>query len=346
MTQVNVNDYQDEKSCIYKGEIYSARDNGAVLRHPPEGKKARRSDNKWTFGRLDSKTGYLYFGKDRIHRIVAYAFHGEPPTSEHIADHIDTNRQNNRAENLRWVTRLENALYNPITLKRIILVCGSIDAFIADPSLLRNSSFDQNFEWMRAVTPEEAKIAFERLSEWAKSDPIPSGRGSLGEWVYQSRDPEAKKYISHSMSHANKMDSLEIISEVQDVVMSKTQGAAQRDWRTPAEFPSCPDTTEEKPLSVYLKRLLKDAIFSRTDYGEFKVLDSALSQNELELYVICESTQSNSMKPYAFAKITFEKGLYVHTSMGTFFTQEGAEKELCLALGLEWTGGEVFDDYC
>ena len=45
-----------------------------------------------------------------VHRIVATAFHGEQPSEKHIVDHIDTNRRNNRAENLRWITRLDNLL--------------------------------------------------------------------------------------------------------------------------------------------------------------------------------------------------------------------------------------------
>jgi len=32
------------------------------------------------------------------------AFHGAPPTNDHFVDHIDTNKQNNRPANLRWVT--------------------------------------------------------------------------------------------------------------------------------------------------------------------------------------------------------------------------------------------------
>src|SRR5690606_33789292 len=80
-------------------------------------------------------------------------------------------------------TRLENALKNPITRKRIEFVCGSIDAFIEDPSILGRSSLDLNFQWMRAVTTEEAKACRERLELWAESDQKPSG-GSLGEWVY------------------------------------------------------------------------------------------------------------------------------------------------------------------
>ena len=39
-------------------------------------------------------------GTEVVHRIVATAFHGEQPSVKHIVDHIDTNRRNNRVENL------------------------------------------------------------------------------------------------------------------------------------------------------------------------------------------------------------------------------------------------------
>lgn len=55
---VNVDDYNEVKDCIYKDEHYSARDNGAVMRHPREGKRIRKDDNVWTFGKPNDKTGY------------------------------------------------------------------------------------------------------------------------------------------------------------------------------------------------------------------------------------------------------------------------------------------------
>ena len=162
MTEISVNDYQREVDCTYDDERYSVRDNGAVMRHPRAGKRPRPTDNQWTFGKPNSQNGYMYISQVRIHRIVATAFHGEPPTPEHVVDHIDTNRRNNRPENLRWLTRLENALLNPITVSRIEFICGSIETFLADPSILRHGSLDRNFEWMRTVSPEEAqKIADE-----------------------------------------------------------------------------------------------------------------------------------------------------------------------------------------
>ena len=48
-----------------------------------------------------------------IHRLVALTFIPNPENKPCI-DHINTNRTDNRVENLRWVTYSENAL-NPIT---------------------------------------------------------------------------------------------------------------------------------------------------------------------------------------------------------------------------------------
>lgn len=38
-----------------------------------------------------------------LHRIVAFTFLGPPPSPSHTVDHLDRVRENNRAENLKWV---------------------------------------------------------------------------------------------------------------------------------------------------------------------------------------------------------------------------------------------------
>lgn len=46
---VDINDFKVQKECTYKGELYSVRDNGSIMRHQKEGKKSRPQDGKWTF---------------------------------------------------------------------------------------------------------------------------------------------------------------------------------------------------------------------------------------------------------------------------------------------------------
>ena len=186
---VDINDYREEKACAYKDEEYLVRDNGAVLRKKRPNQRVRKLDNEWTFGKLNSKTGYLEIASVRVHRIVALAFHGEPPTKEHIVDHIDTNRQNNRPSNLRWITRLENVVLNKVTRKRIEYRTGvSIYEFLENPSKYRDAFDNPDFSWMRRVTEEEAKACLENVRRWSESEPKELRHNvKIGEWVYQLR---------------------------------------------------------------------------------------------------------------------------------------------------------------
>jgi len=111
------------------GDRYLVRDNGAVYRRLRPGRRRSRFDETWTFGRRDKVTGYMHIGSQFVHRIVAFAFLGRPPSEKHVVDHIDTNGSNNRTENLRWVTRLENVLRHPSTRKEIIRAYGSLEKF-------------------------------------------------------------------------------------------------------------------------------------------------------------------------------------------------------------------------
>ena len=347
MTEISVNDCQHEVDCTYDDERYSVRDNGAVMRHPRAGKRPRPTDNQWTFGKPNSQNGYMYISQVRIHRIVATAFHGEPPTPEHVVDHIDTNRRNNRPENLRWLTRLENALLNDITRNRIEFICGSIEAFLADPSILRHGSLDRNFEWMRTVSPEEAQACRERMHIWAKSDKPASGGGSLGEWLFKPvpANPPLKpaNVAPRVVRPVIQQREWAAPPEISDLVMAKTPGAAQRKWRVPTEFPCCPQKPEDRPVAAYAANLVAGAVFSQNDLSTHKVLETAMIDDDQAVCVMCES---DGLKPWSLAKITFEDGLFVHESRGTFFEKTGAEKAFCLVKGLEWTGGDTFDDYC
>ena len=95
-----------EKQCEYKGRIYIVRDNGAICRLPKEGGRISKWDNVWTFGTKNSDAYMIFTGNIRVHQVVCTAFNGPEPYPQMVVDHIDTNRCNNRPENLRWVTRL------------------------------------------------------------------------------------------------------------------------------------------------------------------------------------------------------------------------------------------------
>lgn len=359
MKEITVHDFQRELDCIYEGERYSARDNGVVLRHSRSDRKPRKLDNQWTYGRLDRQRGYLYIGKIPIHRIVATAFHDSPLNTQYVVDHIDTNRQNNRPENLRWLTRLENVLKNPITLKRIEIACGSLQAFLKNPSMLVSVGSDPNFKWMRQVSRKESQACLARMHLWATNDKEPTETGALGEWLYKSIPHEristedllkTSKLITQKVSvenvpRSNRIPVDEIRKELNtsNFIAAKTKGAVQRNWYTPTEFPCCPQ--EEKSLSLYIKNLSVDSIFAHNDFSASIVVEAHFIDNQQSIYVICKSGELAPIKPWSFAKITYEEGLFVHSSLGKFFTKDAADKQLCLARGLKWTG-DTFDDCC
>lgn len=335
MTATNVNEFSLEKKCTYKGERYSVRDNGAILRHQRSGKRARSDDNKWTFGKENSANPYLHISNIRIHRIVATAFHGEPPEPTYVVDHIDSNCRNNRPENLRWLTRLENALKNPATRKKIEYLCGSIEAFLDNPSILKEVQGEPNFKWMRTVTPEEAKNCKQRMDIWATTDN--GSRGSVSK-------------INHSSSFGARaykpLQAWEVgLGREPGLELALTPRCAQYMWRATAYFPSCPDDFGADPLGDYFQNLKVGEVLANTDgdcddiCSSLTVLESVIRKDKSLILVMC----ARADRKWSIIGIELhEKSKhFIHFKLGTYWSKIEADKAFSLKMELEdfWSDG-------
>ena len=315
-------DYNTELTIVYKGETYSVRDNGAVMRHPRPNGRYRRTDDIWTFGAVNKRTGYLEIASVRVHRIVAYAFHGEPPSSGHVVDHIDTNRQNNRPENLRWVTRLENILLNPASVKRIEIVCGcSIEEFLKTPSKYRHLFKEPNLEWMKRVSTAEANNCLENFTSWAEADGKTKG-GTLSDWIY------------------NRIKQPPTIRKPSVFTESLTPNVIQKNWKTPTEFPLCPQDCDRDFILKYAENLTVGDVFAKNKYTDSTIDRFTIIDNST-LLIICKIL--NGVTPWSVAKVTSLNGKYIHESIGSYFEENIAEKYYTLAQGLEWNGDDSKD---
>lgn len=351
--------FDRETQCEYKGRKYLVRDNGAILRLPKDGQRPSKYDNVWTFGTKDRKTGYMLLtGNIRVHQIVCTAFNGAEPEPNMVVDHIDSNRCNNRPENLRWFTRLENALSNDATRKKIIYLCGSIETFIENPAILRDKALPPDIGWMKTVTKEQAAACRKHIEEWVKADtkPNPESKG-IGDWIFEKSDKgfgeswdkdwanrEYKSDYQRQIEEIKKMNQ-RILEEEYGLKDSLTLGAKQLNWKTPTEFLLCPKEDAPRTLQAYLDNLVKGKTFTRTQYGDGgKVVDYGYNDNDKAIYVLTEG--GSAMNPWCLAKITIDGDVFIHSNEGSFLDEAGGQKYFTLSMGREWTGGEVIDDFC
>lgn len=366
---LNIDDYIEERECVYKDETYSARDNGAILRHQREGMRKRKLDEVWSFGIPNMVTGYMDFCGERVHRIVATAFHGPAPTEQHVVDHIDTNRQNNRPENLRWLTKLENILNNEITRKKVELICGSIEAFLENPSLLYGyETEDKNFSWMRNVTKEEAENCLKNWNNWVKSSSPSSNykqeKRQVGDWIFSNKPkPNAPRPVIPSnkdqkvpvlqgqIEESNSVtidtnewinqtfgkDNKEVLQEEDDWFESLTPSAKQS-WWTKTEFPCCPLEVTVDGLERYKENLKEGSIFSKNSYATYYVMDSKVVKEKNMLAILSTNNEGEVFGAYSLAIVKIEKKKFCHISLKRYGDKEAASHFYKLIIGEEaWT---------
>lgn len=107
----------EEYKIIHKGSRINKyiNRNGKIVTVDKKGNIKEYIGNPNKDGYLQTSTNL--YKTQRINRLVALCFIGEPPIGKEFVDHIDGDRTNNNIENLRWVSSKENH-NNPITRKR------------------------------------------------------------------------------------------------------------------------------------------------------------------------------------------------------------------------------------
>lgn len=333
-----IEEYREVKECVFKGEHYLVRDNGAVKRSARTGGRKRKLDETWTFGEKNAANGYMYIGTHRIHQIVATAFYGARDSKIYVVDHMDTNRCNNRVENLQWLTRLENALANPATRKKIEYLCGSLERFLEDPTCLRVAAGEnQDIAWMRTVSADEAAAAKANIEHWAK---MPN-KDSTTRSALKVSD---KSWIFKKLHKADWSMSQARCHEEELVAAAYPPSAVQLKWRIPSRFPLCPESVGETPLVDYMMRLSVGAVFSVNEYTSSVIQKFALSEDKKKIVVWC--TVNTGIKGYAVASVYVENDKFIHKSVGTAFEDIGADWLYAEERGLPYDGPKGVDYYC
>ena len=66
---------------------------------------------------------------------------------------------------------------------------------MTNPLKSKEVKLEQNFDWMRAVTKQEAENCRNNLENWAKQDKIPRG-GQLGDWIFRKINSDVEPEVT------------------------------------------------------------------------------------------------------------------------------------------------------
>lgn len=126
------------------------REDGAIL----TGVSYGRWKPHWTYG-WDGGQGYRQVEVDhknyKVHRLIAEAFHPNPDSKPEV-DHIDRNRSNNFASNLRWADdteQLRNRFATDATVRAFgVRACDDKKAWTAAYKKAVKKARDEGVQWI------------------------------------------------------------------------------------------------------------------------------------------------------------------------------------------------------
>jgi hypothetical protein len=140
----------------------------------------------------------------------------------------------------------------------------------------------------------------------------------LGEWVYGVAKP--------------------VIDDRPQDIPSLTTNAIQRNWRTPATFAMCPDACSPDALIEYRGRLTFGTVFALDASGQSRTTIAGNGRRLFERYL-----QLVPKRHQGVTNVTIENDKFVHESVRSYFSLQGALKVHCRLLNVPL--GESIDDY-
>lgn len=94
-------------------------------------------------------------------------------------------------------------------------------------------------------------------------------------------------------------------------------------------------------MEEYVSNLGIGKIVTKNEYCSHYIDDFKLVNNKIYI----RTHASDSTKPHSLLTVSLTDEYFYHKGR-TFFTEDGAKKYFTLAIGEEWAGGGVFDDFC
>ena len=120
---------------------------------------------------------------------------------------------------------------------------------------------------------------------------------------------------------------------------SLTPSAKQRYWRTPTEFPCCPQEVTDDGLDIYRDNLKEGYLFSSNSFAKYYVIDKTIIPDKNDLIVLCTNNEGEQVfGAYALCSVKIENGKFVHMSIKRYGSKDIATHFFNLIIGKEeWT---------